>query len=78
VECQLDFGRWGLVADPVTGRRRVAHALIFTAVCSRQVFVWLSFTQTLAAVIEGCEAAWGFFGGVFRVLIRRQPGPGGG
>lgn len=78
VECQLDFGRLGLVADPVAGRRRVAHALIFTAVYSRQVFVWLSFTQTLAAVIEGCEAAWGFFGGVFRVLIRRQPGPGGG
>jgi transposase len=69
VECQLDFGRLGLVADPVAGRRRVAHALVFTAVYSRHMFVWLSFTQTLAAVIEGCEAAWGFFGGVFRVLI---------
>jgi hypothetical protein len=32
VECQLDFGRLGLVPDPETGRRRVAHALIFTAV----------------------------------------------
>ena len=36
---------------------------------SRHMFVWLSFTQTLAAVIAGCEAAWGFFGGVFKVLI---------
>jgi transposase len=69
VECQLDFGRLGLVPDPETGRRRVAHALIFTAVYSRHVFVWLSFSQTLGAVIEGCEAAWGWFGGVFRVLI---------
>jgi transposase len=69
VECQLDFGRLGLVPDPETGRRRVAHALIFTAVYSRHMFVWLSFTQTLAAVIAGCEAAWAWFGGVFRVLI---------
>ena len=69
VECQLDFGRLGLVPDPNTGRRRTTHALIFTAVYSRHLFVWLSFTQTLAAVIEGCEAAWGWFGGVFRVVI---------
>ena len=69
MECQLDFGRLGLVLDPDAGRRRVAHALIFTAVYSRHMFVWLSFAQTLAAVIDGCEAAWAWFGGVFRVLI---------
>jgi transposase len=68
-ECQLDFGYLGLLADPVTGRQRKVHALIFTAVCSRHMFVWLSFTQTLAAFIGGCEAAWVFFGGVFKVLI---------
>ena len=66
-ECQLDFGRLGLVPDPDTGRRRVCHGLIFTAVYSRHCFVWLSFTQTLAAVIGGCEAAWVWFGGVFTV-----------
>lgn len=33
------------------------------------MFVWLSYSQTLAAVIAGCEAAWEFFGGVFAVLI---------
>ena len=33
------------------------------------MFVWLTFTQTLAEVIAGCEAAWAFFGGVFKVLI---------
>ena len=69
VECQLDFGYLGLLADPVSGRQRKVHALIFTACYSRHMFVWLSFTQTLAAVIAGCEAAWAFFGGVFQVLV---------
>ena len=68
-ELQVDFGRMGLLFDPETGRRRVCHALIFTACYSRHCFVWLSFSQTTAAVIEGFEAAWRFFGGVFRVVI---------
>jgi transposase len=68
-ECQLDFGYMGLLFDPVTGRQRKVHALIFTACYSRHMFVWLSFTQTLAGLIAGCEAAWVFFGGVFKVLI---------
>ena len=68
-ECQLDFGYLGLLADPVSGRQRKVHALIFTACYSRHMFVWLSFTQTLAALVAGCEAAWVFFGGVFKVLI---------
>jgi hypothetical protein len=33
------------------------------------MFVWLTFRQTLAAVIEGCEAGWTHFGGMFKVLI---------
>jgi transposase len=69
VECQLDFGQLGLLADPDSGRQRRVHALIFTAVLSRHMFVWLTFSQTLTAVIAGCEAAWCFFGGVFKVLI---------
>ena len=68
-ECQLDFGCLGLLADPVTGQRRKVHALIFTACYSRHMFVWLTFSQTLTALIAGCEAAWEFFGGVFKVLI---------
>jgi transposase len=68
-ECQVDFGRMGLLDDPGTGRRRVAHALIFTAVYSRHCYVHLTFRQDLPAVITGCDAAWAFFGGVFRVLI---------
>jgi len=67
-ELQVDFGRMGLVPDP-SGGRRLVHALIFTACYSRHCFVWLSHRQTTAAVIEGFEAAWKFFGGVFAVVI---------
>jgi transposase len=69
VECQIDFAQLGLLEDPETGRRRRVHALIFTAVVSRHMFVWLTYSQTLGAVIAGCEAAWGFFGGCFKVLV---------
>lgn len=68
-ECQIDFGRMGLVFDAATGRHRVTHALIFTACYSRHQFVWLTHRQTTDAVIEGCEAAWAFFGGVFATVI---------
>ena len=64
-ELQIDFGRMGFIIDPATVHRRVVHALIFTAVYSRHMFVWLSYSQTLAAVIAGAQAAWEFFGGVF-------------
>jgi hypothetical protein len=69
VELQVDFGKMGLVPDPESGRRRVCHALIFTACYSRHCFVWLTFRQTTEAVIAGFEAAWAFFGGVFAVVI---------
>src|SRR5258708_5746414 len=74
-ECQVDFGRMGLIDDPAAGRRRVVHALIFTAVYSRHMFVHLSFGQDLPAVIAGCEAAWTFFGGVFTVMIPDNMAP---
>jgi transposase len=69
VECQIDFAQLGFLIDAQTGNRRRVHVLIFTAVVSRHMFVWLTYPQTLAAVIAGCEAAWEFFGGVFKVLI---------
>jgi hypothetical protein len=69
IECQVDFAQMGFILDPETGKKRRVHALILTAVVSRHMFVWLTYSQTLAAVIAGCEAAWDFFGGVFKVLI---------
>lgn len=68
-ELQVDLGRLGLLFDAETGRRRVVWALLFTACYSRHQFLWLTFRQTTEAVIEGCEAAWAFFGGVFRTVI---------
>jgi transposase len=69
MECQLDFGEVGLQLDPAAMRRRRTWALVFTAVYSRHQFVWLTHSQTLDAVIAGCEAAWAFYGGVFKVII---------
>lgn len=68
-ELQVDFGRMGILYDPDTDRRRVCHALIFTPALSRYSFVWLTFSQTIESIIEGFEAAWDFFGGVFAVVI---------
>jgi len=66
-EVQIDFGYLGMISDG--DRRRKLHALVFTAVVSRYCFVFLTFSQTTAAVIAGCEAAWEFFGGMFKVLV---------
>jgi transposase len=68
-ECQIDFGRMGTLHDPFAERMRAAYVLVFTACLSRHCFVWVSFTQTTEAVIDGCEAAWAFFGGVFATVI---------
>ena len=66
-ELQLDFGAMGWIYEG--GRRRRVWGLVLTAVVSRHMFVWLTHRQSVADVVAGCEAAWAFFGGVFRVLI---------
>lgn len=68
-ELQVDFGELGVMFDEESGRRRKVWALVFTAAYSRHTFVWLSLRQDLDTVISGFEAAWEFFGGVFRVVI---------
>jgi len=60
-ECQIDFPKMGLLYDPSAGRRRAVHALIFTAVFSRHMFVWLTFAQNrrrppIGAVRSGAAA----------------------
>jgi len=69
VELQVDFGRVGKLFNPVRGTDSALHALIFTAGYSRHMFVWLTFSQNLEAVIAGCQAAWTHFGGVYKVLV---------
>ncbi|MEX2660082.1 MAG: IS21 family transposase [Acidimicrobiales bacterium] len=68
-ELQVDFGKMGRINDPVAGRLRDCQALIFTAVVSRHSFVWLTHRQTVEDVIAGFEAAWAFYGGVFKTVI---------
>jgi len=68
-EVQLDTGWMGLLERDLFGQRRRFRAWIFTAVRSRHRFVYPVFRETTATAIEACEAAWAFFGGVFKVLI---------
>ena len=66
---EVDFLKLGDILERETGERVALHALLCTAPCSRHQFVWPCLTQTQDDVIEGLEAAWAFFGGVFPVLL---------
>jgi len=66
---EMDFGRLGLIWDPVAARKRVVWALVIVLSYSRHCFVWPLFQQQLGDVIEGLEAAWAFFRGIPRYLV---------
>jgi len=66
---QVDYGYLGLVPEPDTGRRRKLYALIVTLVYSRHQYVHVTHSQTVAALVDGLEEAWEFFGGVTRRVI---------
>ena len=68
-EIALDTGWMTLLAPDARGRRRRFRAWIFTPSVSRYRFVYPCFGETTASAIEACEAAWAFYGGVFRVVI---------
>jgi transposase len=68
-EVQLDTGWVGWLKVDLFGRRKRFRAWIFTAVRSRYRFVYPVPAETTASAIEACEAAWEFFGGVFKVVI---------
>jgi hypothetical protein len=68
-EVHLDTGWVGwIAANLVEGRRRF-RAWIFTPHVSRHRFVYPCFAESTATAIEACEAAWEFYGGVFRVVV---------
>jgi transposase len=67
-ELQLDTGWVGWLTLPERKKRRF-RAFILTAVRSRHRFVYPTFEETTARAIEACEAAWEFFGGIFKVII---------
>jgi transposase len=68
-EVQLDTGWMTLLEPDLFGKRRRFRAWIFTAVRSRHRFAYVCFEETTGTAIAACEAAWEFFGGVFRVLV---------
>ncbi|MBL0276938.1 MAG: IS21 family transposase [Anaeromyxobacter sp.] len=68
-EVQLDTGWMTMLEPDAVGRRRRFRAWIFTAVRSRHRFVHPVLRETTETAIEACEAAWEFFGGIFKVVI---------
>lgn len=68
-ELQVDTG-WVLQLEPDdAGVRRRKKAFIFTPNVSRYRFVYPIEHETTAEAIAACEAAWAFYGGVFRVMV---------
>lgn len=68
-ELQMDTGWVGEFLPDTKGRRRRFKAWIFTPSVSRFRFVWPIKRETTRESIEACEAAFEFYGGLFRVLI---------
>ena len=68
---EIDFMQ--LCTVPRDGRQVQLHALVCVAAFSRHTFVWPCETMKIGDVIEGLEAAWAFFGGVFPVVVVDNP-----
>lgn len=68
-ELQVDTGWMTLLEPDETGKRRRIRAWIFTSVLSRYRFVYPCLAESTATAIEACEAAWSFYGGVFKTLL---------
>lgn len=68
-ELLIDFLELGGFDDLESGKPRKLHALLCTAAFSRHQFLWPCLRQTRDDVIEGLEAAWRFFGGVFPLVV---------
>lgn len=66
---EADFGVLGLWFDPVLERRRRIYGLLVTLCFSRYAFLAITLRQDLAAVLDGLEGAWVFFGGVVKRLV---------
>lgn len=68
-EIQVDTGWMDLQVPDATGKARRLRAWIFTPVVSRLRFVYRCFAESTESAIEASEAAWAFYGGVFKVLV---------
>jgi hypothetical protein len=68
-ELQVDTGWMTMLAPNERGQRRRFRAWIFTPHVSRYRFVYPCLRETTETAIEAFEAAWEFYGGVFRVAV---------
>jgi transposase len=66
---EIDFGVLGLWCDPIHARQRRVYGLLVTLCFSRYAFLAITLRQDLAAVLDGLESAWVFFGGVVKRLV---------
>jgi hypothetical protein len=75
-ELQIDFGDLGPIpaGNPRWQAAQAAGAGVHRLLL-RYMFVYLTFSMTLEEVIAGCEDAWQFFSGVFRVVIPDSMSP---
>jgi len=70
---QCDFGRMGKIYDDARDGNRLVHGFIMTLCFSRHQHVHACFKQDMDAVIQGCEAAFSYFGGVPKRIIFDNP-----
>lgn len=68
---EVDFMEVGKVV--FDGVEQKLHALICVASRSRHTFLWPCLSQSREAVIDGLDAAWAFYGGVFPVVVIDNP-----
>lgn len=68
-ELQVDTGWMTLMAPDERGRRQRFRAWVFTPNVSRYRFVYPCLRETTETAIEAFEAAWDFYGGVFKVAV---------
>ncbi len=65
----MDFGILGWWPDPATGARRRISGLLVTLCYSRYACLAVGLRQDLAALLDGLEVAWHFFGRVAHRLV---------
>ena len=69
-EIQIDYGKMGLIFDPVVGRRRVVYAFCATLSHSRYKFIEYVYGQDQKSFVGSHVRMFEFFGGVpTRLLI---------
>jgi hypothetical protein len=68
-EAQLDYGKVGLLFDPLAGNNKTVHAFIATLSFSRHKFVEVTFKQNQQSFVASHINMFEFFGGVPHCLL---------